>query len=93
MKCRWGWGAALTGRHMRAQFTICAKRPAASGDGPPRKEPESQAWTPAGAANALRLALRLLTHGEPDARAFRRLLQAAVGLKAKCEPERAAMQA
>jgi hypothetical protein len=44
---------------------------------------ESQAWTPAGPVNAVRLALRLQTHGEPDARAFRRLLQAAMVLKAK----------
>ena len=32
MKCGWGFGAKLTGRNMRAHFTICAKRPADSGD-------------------------------------------------------------
>jgi hypothetical protein len=32
MKRDWGCGAELTGRNMRAHFTICAKRPAASGD-------------------------------------------------------------
>src|SRR5580658_9235787 len=32
MKCGWGCGAQLTGRTMRAHFTICAKRPAPSGD-------------------------------------------------------------
>src|SRR6202162_5656413 len=26
----WGWGAQLTGRKMRAHFTICPHRPAAS---------------------------------------------------------------
>jgi hypothetical protein len=35
------------------------------------------------------LAMRLQTHGEPDARAFHRLLQAAVGLKAKDYPPEA----
>jgi hypothetical protein len=38
--------------------------------GPTREKLERQAWTPAGPANAVRLALRLPTHGEPDARAF-----------------------
>jgi hypothetical protein len=28
MKCGWGCGAQLTGRNMRAHFTIRAKRPA-----------------------------------------------------------------
>ena len=32
MKCGWGCGAQLTGRSMRVRFTICAKRPAGSGD-------------------------------------------------------------
>jgi hypothetical protein len=32
MPCGWGCGAQLTGRNMRAHFTICPKRPAASGD-------------------------------------------------------------
>jgi hypothetical protein len=32
MKCGWGCGAKLTGRNMRAHFTICPKRPAASGE-------------------------------------------------------------
>jgi len=30
MKCGWGCGVQLTGRNMRAHFTICAKRSAAS---------------------------------------------------------------
>ena len=38
--------------------------------GPTREELESQAWTPVGPANALRRALRLQTHGEPDEDAF-----------------------
>src|SRR5271163_1066742 len=33
MKCGWGCGAQLTGRDMRAHFTICPKRPAVSEDG------------------------------------------------------------
>jgi len=33
MKCGWGCGAQLTGRNMRAHFTICPKRPAVSEDG------------------------------------------------------------
>jgi hypothetical protein len=32
MKCGWGCGVQFTGRNMRAHFTICAKRPADSGD-------------------------------------------------------------
>jgi hypothetical protein len=32
MLCGWGCGAQFTGRQMRAHFTICAKRPAASND-------------------------------------------------------------
>jgi hypothetical protein len=32
MKCGWGCGAQLTGRNMRAHFTMRAKRSAASGD-------------------------------------------------------------
>jgi len=43
---------------------------------------ESQARPPAGAAHALRLALRRQTHSEPDANTFHQLLQAALGLKA-----------
>jgi hypothetical protein len=31
MQC--GWGCGDTGRNMRAHFTICAKRPAATGHG------------------------------------------------------------
>jgi len=38
--------------------------------GPTREKLESQAWTPAGPANALRLALWLQTHGERHAVAF-----------------------
>jgi hypothetical protein len=30
MKCGWGRGEQLTGRNMRAHFTICPNRPAAS---------------------------------------------------------------
>src|SRR5271156_3466349 len=33
MKCGWGCGAKLTGRNMRAHFTICPKRPAGSPNG------------------------------------------------------------
>jgi len=33
MKCGWSCGAQLTGRNMRAHFTICPKRPAVSEDG------------------------------------------------------------
>jgi hypothetical protein len=36
MKCGWGCGAQLTGRNMRAHFTICSKRLAAS-DGANRR--------------------------------------------------------
>jgi len=39
--------------------------------GPTREKLESQAWTPAGPPNALRLALWLQTHGEQHAVAFR----------------------
>ena len=38
--------------------------------GPTREKLESQAWTPIGPANALRLAPRVQTHGEPDAGAW-----------------------
>jgi hypothetical protein len=31
-----------------------------------RNEPASQAWTPAGPANAVRLALRSPSHGKPE---------------------------
>jgi hypothetical protein len=37
MKCGWGCGAQLTGRNMRAHFTICAKRPAGSDHVDPRR--------------------------------------------------------
>jgi hypothetical protein len=40
--------------------------------GTDEEEPESQVWTPTGPANAVRVALRHPTHGEPDARAFHR---------------------
>jgi hypothetical protein len=46
------------------------KRLADSDDVDRRGEREREAWTPAGAAAALRLALRLQTHGEPDVDAF-----------------------
>jgi hypothetical protein len=49
MKCGWGCGEQLTGRNMRAHFTRCPKRPAAS---------DHVDWKPTGAANAMRLALR-----------------------------------
>jgi len=42
-------------------------------------ELETQARAPAGAANAVRLALRRPTHGQPDAGAFHELRAAAVG--------------
>jgi len=46
MKCGWDCGAQLSGRNMRAHFTICAKRPAASGD--VERRGGAQARTPAG---------------------------------------------
>jgi hypothetical protein len=49
--------------------------------GPPRGKLESQAWTPAGPANALRLALRRPGHGEPNARALHHMPEAAGGLR------------
>jgi hypothetical protein len=66
----WGCGAQLTGHQMRAHLTICARPPTASEYGTAGEEPERQAWPPTAAANAVRLALRLRTHGEPDAGAF-----------------------
>jgi len=50
---RLGCGARLTGRNMRAHFTICPKRPAGSDvehDGGP-------AWTASGTADEMRLGL------------------------------------
>jgi hypothetical protein len=50
----------------------------------------SQAQTPTGAANAVRLVPRVQTHGEPDENTFHELHEAAVGLKAKnASPRRA----
>jgi hypothetical protein len=46
MLCGWHYGE-LTGYQMRAQFTICAKRLAASEQGDRRGELESQARTSA----------------------------------------------
>jgi hypothetical protein len=69
---------------LRAHFTICPKRAGSLRPrGPTMAELASQAWTPARAANAVRLALRRQTHSEPDENTFHQMLQAAVGLKAK----------
>jgi len=91
MLCGWGlrWQAHWSG-DARALYEM--PEPAGSltpGEqfGPTREKLESQAWTPAGAANALRLVLWRATHGEPYENAFHPLPQAAVGLKAeKCAP-------
>jgi hypothetical protein len=56
---------------MRAHFTICPNRPAASGDVDRRTRNPNERG-PRRGANAVRLALRRPTHGEPDAHAFRR---------------------
>jgi hypothetical protein len=50
--------------------------------GSTRAEPDSQARTPTGAANAVRLAVRCPTHGEPGTRAIHRCcVRHAVGLR------------
>jgi hypothetical protein len=49
--------------------------------GPTRERLESQAWASAWPANALRLALRLQTHGEPDATALHGMPGAAESLR------------
>src|ERR1700684_1948723 len=58
MKCGWGCGAKLTGRNMRALHNMDEAAGSLRARGPARKELVSQAWMPAGAANAVRLALR-----------------------------------
>jgi hypothetical protein len=70
MKCGWGCGEQLIGRNMRAHFTTRAKRPAASDHVDRRGGTCKPVWPPTGAADAMRLALRRQTHGEPDARAL-----------------------
>jgi hypothetical protein len=80
MKCGWGCGEQLTGRNMRAHFTISAKRPAALYR-PPEGGTASQACPPARAANALRLGLRCPTHGEPDADASHSMSEPAGSLR------------
>src|SRR5580692_432547 len=65
MKCGWGCGAQFTGRNMRAHFTLRPKRPGVSDDVDNRR----RYWKAKPGnyrANAVRLALRRPTHGEPD---------------------------
>jgi hypothetical protein len=72
MPCGWRCGSRLTASQMRAHFTICPKRLGGSRPrGPTREELERQARTPGGTTNAVRLALRVQTHGERHAVAFR----------------------
>ena len=63
---RLGRGAQLTGRNMRAHFTICAKGPAGSGHVTDEGETRKPSATPAWPANALRLALREWSAGSDD---------------------------
>jgi hypothetical protein len=71
MKCGWGCGEQLTGRNMRAYFTICAKRPAVSGDVDRRGRSSKVKRGRRGAgASEMQLALRRPNHGEPGARAL-----------------------
>jgi hypothetical protein len=55
MKCGWGCGAKLTGRNMRAHFTICPKRSAAFHRRGPTRGKQS---SPNGSASAVRVALQ-----------------------------------
>jgi hypothetical protein len=57
--------------------------------GPPREEPASQPRTPAGAANAVRSALRSQAYGEPDGSAFHGTPRAAESLGAATESRKA----
>jgi hypothetical protein len=61
--------------------TICPKRPAASDQVDRNKGVRRQAWKPTATTNAVRLALRCPTHGEPYARALHHMPYAASGLR------------
>jgi hypothetical protein len=76
MRCGWGCGAQLTGRNMRAHFTICAKRPAAS-DHVDRgwRSSRSSEGVDRGRRCCVAGALRRHTHGEPEVDASHRLLE------------------
>ena len=88
MKCGWDCGAQLSGRNMRAHFTICAKQPAGSDLVDPRKEEfASQAWPPTGAADEMRLGLRRSAYRAQYARAFDHMREA-VGNRRPSGPAR-----
>jgi hypothetical protein len=63
MKCGWGSSAQLTGRNMRAYFTICPSRPAAFDREDRRGRTRRSSTDSHRAADAMRLALRRQTHG------------------------------
>src|SRR6202162_5823990 len=67
-----GFGTGLKGCHMRAHFTICPKWPAASDKVNHRGRFLKVKRGHTGAAYAVGLPLRRLTHGEPDDNAFHR---------------------
>jgi hypothetical protein len=71
MRCGWGCGAQLTGHQMRAHFTICAKRLAAS-DHMDRRGRNSSSSGSERAPSSERLCLRHLSPSIPDAGPFRR---------------------
>jgi hypothetical protein len=81
--CAWGCGAQLTGRNMRANFTICGKRPAASGDVDRRRGTlKVKRGRPPGPRVRMRLGLRRPAYGEPDAITFHGMPATAESLRA-----------
>jgi hypothetical protein len=77
MGCGWGCGAELTVINMRAHFTICEKRPAASEHGDCRgRHSTATRGRPTGRRRLCGW-LRLPTHGGPDARALHYMSEAA----------------
>jgi hypothetical protein len=78
MKCGWGCGGKLTGRDMRAHFTICPKRPAGSHG----RSSKIKRGRPPGPRMKCGLGLWRTAHGEPDAAAFHGMPRAAERLRA-----------
>jgi hypothetical protein len=75
MPCKWGCGAELTECQMRAHLTIRCEAAGRLRPWRPRREERESYWVDAHrAAQAMWLAPRSATHGEPDAQAFHQVI-------------------